>query len=228
MRAFRPVAVAAPSSGSRRESLASRARRVAWVASALCVLAWPAQAAAAAAVYKVDPDHSSVNFTIRHFVSNVPGRFGDFDGTISYDAENPAASSVVLNVRAASIDTDNADRDKHLKSADFFDVEKIPALTFTSTGVKKVDADTLEVTGDLSIHGVTKRVTVPVELLGTVMTSRGEKAGFETSFKVNRKDFGIVWNRALDTGGVMLGDDVKIGIAIEANRQSAEAPKPGR
>jgi polyisoprenoid-binding protein YceI len=204
---------------------------VATACLAIGSLALPAPAAAAPVVYNVDTGHSAVSFTIRHFVTNVPGRFGDFDGKIVHDPDNPAASRVELNVRAASIDTDNADRDKHLRSADFFDAEKFPALTFVSTGVKKVDADTMEVTGDLSIHGVTKRVTIPVDFLGTVKTSRGEKAGFETAFTVNRKDYGIIWNRALDAGGAMLGDDVKVVIAIEANREAApaaEAPKPGR
>jgi polyisoprenoid-binding protein YceI len=127
-------------------------------------------------------------------------------------------------VQAASIDTDNADRDNHLKSPDFFDVQKFPSLTFTSTEVKPKDADTWDVTGDLTIHGVTKRVTIPVELLGTVATPQGEKAGFETSFTVNRKDYGIVWNRVLDAGGSILGDDVKINVAVEANRQGAAKP----
>lgn len=194
-------------------------------ALALALLA-PALALADTAVYKVDTDHSGVSFTIRHFVSNVPGRFKDFDGAIKYDKQNPAASSVELTVQAASIDTDNDDRDNDLRSPNFFDVAKFPTLTFTSTGVKPKDADTLEVTGDLTIHGVTKRVTVPVEILGTIATPRGEKAGFETSFTVNRKDYGIVWNRVLDTGGAMLGDDVKINIAIEANKQGA--PKAGK
>jgi polyisoprenoid-binding protein YceI len=194
-------------------------------ALALALLA-PALALAGAAVYKVDTDHSGVGFTIRHFVSNVPGRFKDFDGTLKYDKQNPAASSVELTVQAASIDTDNDDRDNDLRSPNFFDVAKFPTLTFASTSVKPKDADTLEVTGDLTIHGVTKRVTVPVEILGTVATPRGEKAGFETSFTVNRKDYGIVWNRVLDSGGAMLGDDVKINIAIEANKQGA--PKAGK
>jgi polyisoprenoid-binding protein YceI len=189
-------------------------------------MAWPGLAAAAPVAYKVDPAHSAVGFTIRHFVSNVPGRFGDFDGTITYDAQNPAASSVALNVRSASIDTDNDDRDKHLKSPDFFDVEKFTALTFASTAVKTLDADTLEVTGDLTIRGVTKRITLPVELLGTMKGPRGgEKAGFEAGFTVNRKDFGVVWNRVLDTGGAVLGDDVKIHIAIEADAPAS--PPPG-
>ena len=188
----------------------------------LLALALPVLAAAEPAVYKVDPDHSGVSFTIRHFVSNVPGRFKDFDGTIRYDKQNPAASSVNFTVQAASIDTANDDRDKHLRGPDFFDVEKFPTLTFSSTEVKPKDADTLEVTGDLTLHGVSKKVTIPVEVLGTLAGPRGEKAGFETSFTLNRKDYGVLWNRVLDAGGTILGDDVKVNISIEADRQEAE------
>ena len=191
---------------------------------ALCLaLVLPTLAAADSAVYKVDPDHSGVSFSIRHFVSNVRGRFKEFDGVIKYDKANPAASSVSFTVQAKSIDTDNDDRDNHLRSPDFFDAEKFPTWTFTSTSVKAVDADTLEVTGDMTIKGVTRKMTIPVDVLGSVKTPRGEKAGFETSFKVDRKEYGITWNRALDTGGAILGDDVKISISIEADRQ-AEQP----
>lgn len=185
----------------------------------------PALAAAEVAVYKVDPDHSGVGFTIRHFVTNVPGRFKDFDGAIKYDKQNPAASTVSFTIQAASIDTDNADRDNHLRGEDFFDVQKFPTITFSSTSVKAVDADTLEVTGDLTMHGVTKKVTVPVEVFGSMKTPRGEKAGFETAFKVDRKEYGITWNRALDAGGAVLGDDVKITIAVEADRQAEQPAK---
>ena len=180
----------------------------------------PALASADPVVYKVDPDHSGVGFTIRHFVSNVSGRFQDFDGVVKYDKANPAASSVSFTVQAKSIDTANSDRDNHLRSPDFFDVEKFPTWTFTSTSVKAVDADTLEVTGDMTIKGVTRKVTIPVDVLGSVKTPRGEKAGFETSFKLDRKEYGITWNRALDTGGAILGDDVKINISVESDRQA--------
>ncbi|MDP9122898.1 MAG: YceI family protein [Acidobacteriota bacterium] len=173
--------------------------------------------------YKVDADHSSIGFSIRHFVSDVDGRFKDFDGMVRYDKQNPAASSVQLNVRAASINTDNNDRDNHLRSPDFFDVQKFPAWTFTSTSVAVKDANTLNVTGDLTIHGVTKRVTLPVSVLGSVKVPKGEKAGFKTSFTVDRKDYGVVWNRALEGGGAMLGDEVTISIKIEANREAAAA-----
>jgi polyisoprenoid-binding protein YceI len=175
------------------------------------------------AVYKVDPDHSGVAFSIRHFVSNVPGRFRDFDGSIRYDKLSPGISSVEFTARVASIDTGNNDRDEHLRSADFFDAQKFPTVTFTSSEVKAVDADTLEVTGDLTMHGVTKRITIPVEVLGTVKTPNGEKAGFQALFTVNRKDFGITWNRVLDAGGTVLGEDVKIDVEIEGNRQVVPA-----
>ena len=147
--------------------------RKALVQALSLALLLPAFAAADPVVYKVDPDHSGVGFTIRHFVSNVSGRFKDFDGVIKYDKANPAASSVSFTVQAKSIDTDNDDRDNHLRSPDFFDAEKFPTLTFTSTSVKAVDADTLEVTGDMTIKGVTKKVTIPVDILGSVKTPRG-------------------------------------------------------
>ncbi|HEX7183499.1 MAG TPA: YceI family protein [Thermoanaerobaculia bacterium] len=187
-------------------------------------LSLPVLASAAPVVYKVDTAHSGVGFTIRHFVSNTPGRFRDFDGTIKYDKQNPAASSVEFTVRTDSIDTDNDDRDKHLKSPDFFDAPKFPTMTFTSTAVKAKDADTLEVTGDLTMHGVTKRVTIPVEVLGTAKTPQGEKAGFETSFTVNRKEYGLEWNRVVE-GTSVLSDDVKVNIQIEANREAAAPAK---
>ncbi len=183
----------------------------------------PALAAAEPVTYKVDTDHSGVGFSIRHFVSNVSGRFRDFDGVIKYDKANPAASSVEFTVKTASIDTSNNDRDEHLRTKDFFDAQKFPTLTFTSTKVVAKDANTLDVTGNLTMHGVTKPITFPVSVLGMVKTPKGEKAGFETNFKVDRKEYGITWNNVMDSGPV-LGDDVKVNIEIEANRQEA-APK---
>lgn len=184
----------------------------------------PALAGAEPVAYKVDSDHSGVSFTIRHFVTNVAGRFHDFTGVVKYDRQNPAASSVEFTVQAASIATDNNDRDNHLRTPDFFDVAKFPTWTFVSTKVAPKGTDALEVTGDLTIKGVTKRVTLPIQVLGTVKTPKGEKAGFETAFTIDRKDYGIEWNRVLDTGGAMLGNDVKINIALEANKQAPPAP----
>ena len=193
-------------------------RSKAFIQALSLALLLPALAAAEVAVYKVDAGHSGVNFTIRHFVTNTPGRFKDFDGTIKYDKQSPAASSVEFTIKTPSIDTDNDDRDNHLRGGDFFEVEKFPTMTFVSKKVAAKDADTLEVTGDLTIKGVTKPITIPVDVLGTAKTPNGEKAGFETSFTVNRKDYGINWNRVMDSGAV-LGDDVKVTISIEANRQ---------
>ncbi|HVR96285.1 MAG TPA: YceI family protein [Thermoanaerobaculia bacterium] len=202
-------------------------RKISMSALALGLLL-PALAFAEPLTYKVDTSHSGVNFTIRHFVSNVSGRFKDFDGTVKYDKQNPAASSVNFTVRAASIDTGNDDRDEHLRSPDFFNVQKNPTWSFSSTEVKAKDANTLDVTGDLTLNGVTKKVTIPVQVLGSMKTPRGEKAGFETSFTVNRKDYGVVWNRVLDAGGTVLGDDVKIVISVEADSQAPAPAKPGK
>jgi polyisoprenoid-binding protein YceI len=190
----------------------------------ILVLLLPAPARAEPTVYKVDGDHSGVNFSIRHFVTNVSGRFRDFDGVIRYDKLNPAASSVELTVKAASIDTASNDRDEDLRSKKFFDVQTYPTLTFTSTRVAAKDAATLEVTGNLTLHGVTRQITLPVTVLGTMQAPRGEKAGFETSFTVDRKEYGITWNNVLDSGP-MLGDQVRIHIDIEAN---SVAPKPAK
>ena len=184
----------------------------------------PALAAAGPVAYKADPVHSKVGFTIRHFVSHVDGRFRDFDGQIRYDAQNPTNSTVQFTVQAASIFTDNEDRDKHLKSPDFFDAAKFPALSFASTKVVAKGANAFDVTGNLTIHGVTKTVTVPASFLGTVKMQKGEKAGFQASFTLNRLDYGVSWNRAIEGGGAMLGDDVTVNIDIEANRQQAAAP----
>jgi polyisoprenoid-binding protein YceI len=184
----------------------------------------PALAAAEPVAYKADPVHSTIGFTIRHFVSDVDGRFRDFEGVIKYDAQNPANSSVQFTVQAASIATENDDRDKHLKSPDFFDAAKFPTLAFTSTKVAAKGANAFDVTGNLTMHGVTKVVTIPATFRGTVQVQKGEKAGFQSSFTVNRLDYGVAWNRAIEGGGAMLGDEVTINVKIEANRQAAAAP----
>lgn len=179
----------------------------------------------AADTWIIDKGHSDVSFKVRHFVSNTTGRFGDFEGTIVADAEKPQASTVEFKIKSASIDTDNADRDKHLRSADFFDAEKFPELTFKSTKVQPAGTNKFNVTGDLSIHGVTKQVTLPVTFLGSMKLPNGsEKGGFETSTVLNRKDYGLMWNRAIESGGFLLGDDVTITINLEVNRKKPEPP----
>jgi len=201
--------------------------------TALAAPAAQAQAAAAKAsgprTFNIDRNHSSFGFRIRHLVSNVNGRFKDFAGTITYDPAKPENSSVDVTVQATSIDTDTPRRDDDLRSDNFFDVAKYPTLTFKSVSIQKKSASELTLTGDLTMHGVTKRITVPVDVLGTMPFRGGEKAGFSTTFEVNRKDYGITWNRALDNGGALLGDDVKVTINLETGWEPpkpAEAPSP--
>lgn len=188
----------------------------------LLPVAWRS-AAAQPAAYKADPVHSKVGFSIRHLVSDVDGRFKDFDGTIKYDAQHPADSGVQFTVQAASINTGNDDRDKHLKSPDFFDVAKFPTLSFTSAKVVAKGNNTFDVTGNLTIRGVTKTITIPAKFRGEMKSPMGERAGFESSFTINRLDYGVAWNRAIEGGGSILGDEVKIDVKIEANRAAAAA-----
>ena len=181
--------------------------------------------AVAQEAYKIDAAHSEVGFKVRHILSKTAGRFSKFDGVITVNAKEMAKSSVDVTIDAKSISTDNASRDKHLNSADFFDTEKFPTLTFKSTGVADKGNGQLEVTGDFTMHGVTKRITVPVVALGATKDPWGNtRGGWEASFKVNRKDFGIVWNKVLDNGSGMLGDDVEISLNFEGVKQ-AEAKK---
>jgi polyisoprenoid-binding protein YceI len=180
----------------------------------------------AAETYDVDASHSEVSFQVRHLVTNVRGRFNDFDGTINLDPANLEKSKVEFRVKAASIDTANEDRDKHLRAEDFFHAEKYPEITFKSTSIKKTGKDTYAVTGDFTMRGVTRRITLPVTYLGTARDPWGnDKAGFETAATLDRKDYGITWNKAVDNGGVILGDDVKIAINLEANKAKPDAKK---
>jgi len=172
---------------------------------------------AAPDAFTVDPKHSGAEFKIRHLMSNVGGKFTDFAGSASLDKANPAASSVEFTIQTASIDTATTDRDKHLKSVDFFDVEKFPTITFKSTKITPTQTkDTYDVTGDFTLHGVTKQVTIPVAFLGFGKDPWGnERAGFELNTTLNRKDYGMNWNKTLDQGGYLLADDVRININLE-------------
>ena len=175
-------------------------------------------------IYTVDKAHSEVGFRVRHFVTKVPGRFDDFSGTITMVPGKPQASSVEFTIKATSVNTANEMRDNHLKTADFFDAVKYPDITFKSTKIVPVDADTFNVTGNFTMRGVTKEITIPVDYAGSMTDARGtQKAGFSLATKLNRKEYGILWNQTLDAGGVMLGDDVEITINIEANKKKAEA-----
>jgi len=191
----------------------------------LTLLLVATQALAAPQTYEIDPVHSRVEFTIRHMFSKVTGNFGAFKGTISYDAATPATSSVSVEIDASSIDTNNERRDGHLKSPDFFDVAKYPALTFTSTKVTPVSEGKFKVEGNLTMHGVTKPAVLDAAFLGAGPGLDGvTRAGFEGTTKVDRKDFGIVWNKALDQASTLLGDDVLINLEIEAVGPTPGAP----
>jgi polyisoprenoid-binding protein YceI len=172
--------------------------------------------------FAIDKLHSEATFQVRHLVTKVRGRFSDFAGTIQFDEARPEQGSVQFTVQAASIDTNAADRDVHLRSEDFFHVEKFPTITFASTRIVAKGANEFNVTGALTIRGVTKEVTLPVAYLGRQKDPWGnEKAGFETEITINRKDFGLLWNAGLETGGFLVGDDVKISISIQAAAQQA-------
>lgn len=178
-----------------------------------------------AAMYEIDPDHSQVGFKIRHLVSKVPGHFKKFSGVISYEPGKPESWKVEAKIDPASIDTANERRDNHLRAPDFFDVAKCPDMSFKSTKVTDAAANSAKVHGDLTMHCVTKPVVLDLEIGGTGKDPWGnERAGFTARGKVMRKDFNISWNKALDNGGVLLGEDVDVTIEIEATLAKA-APK---
>ena len=178
----------------------------------------------AAEPFVVDKAHSEANFQVRHLVSRVSGKFDDFSGAISVDRANPAASSVEFNIKTTSIDTGNDNRDKDLRGANFFEVEKFPEISFKSTSIKASGKkDVYDVTGTFTMHGVTKTVTLPVEFLGFIKDPwGGERAGFTTHMTLNRKDYGINWNKTLDNGGTLLSDDVDITVNIEAAKSKKD------
>lgn len=177
------------------------------------------QTATAATVWTIDPSHSAVEFSVKHMMfATSRGRFSEVQGTIALDNENVADSTVEVEIAAASVDTRDAKRDEHLKSADFFDVEQFPALIFKSTQVESAGDSDLKVTGDLTIHGVTKEVVLHTERNGQGANPWGQGViSYSAHTKINRKDFGLNWNAALESGGVLVSDEVKIAIEIEAN-----------
>ena len=176
-----------------------------------------AGAAHSADKYMIDAVHSYVGFSVRHLViSNVKGNFSDFSGTITVDGADPGKSAVDVTIKAASIDTDNDGRDTHLKSADFFDVQKYPDITFQSTKVEKTDAG-YTLYGKLTMHGKTNDVIIPFQFNGKIKDPQGaERIAFEGQTSLSRSAYDITWNKALETGGVVVGDEVKIDLQIEA------------
>ncbi len=168
------------------------------------------------ATYSVDPDHSSVSFKVRHLVSKTQGQFNKFEGTFDFEPGKPETWSASGTIQTDSIDTNVAGRDKHLKNEDFFDVEKYPAIEFRTTAVKDATETAAKVEGTLKMHGVEKPIVLDVTIGGVAQDPWGNtRAAFTAVTKINRKDFGINWNKTLDAGGVMLGEDVEITLEIE-------------
>ena len=204
-------------------------RKLASVSLLALSLAFATAVSAAPATWTIDPNHSEVAFSVRHIFSRVPGNFGKFTGTFVYDPQKPENSTVQADIDASSINTRNDKRDNHLRSEDFFYVEKFPTLTFQSTKVTATGDKKLKVDGNLTMRGVTKPVTLDVTFLGSGPTMGGEsRSGFEAVTTVNRKDFGILWNKTLDQGGTLLGDDVEIKLNVEGvirPDQPASPPK---
>ncbi|MFB7211463.1 YceI family protein [Streptomyces sp. NPDC056255] len=173
--------------------------------------------------YTIDPAHSSIGFTVRHaMVTNVRGSFGEHEGTLKLDGSNPANSTASIDVKIASVDTGIADRDGHLVSGDFFDAEKFPLMTFRSTQAEQLGGDTYRVTGDLTIKDVTRPLSIDLEFNGSATDVYGnERVGFEGSTNILRSDWGLTWNAALETGGVMVSDKVKLSFDISAIKSAA-------
>ena len=173
--------------------------------------------AIAVKTFAIDKAHSEATFQVRHLVTRVRGHFTDLGGAIAFNEASPEQSSVTFTIQAASIDTGTPDRDAHLRSADFFHVDEHPTITFTSTAIRARGGNEFDVTGDLTMRGVTRRITLPVTFLGTAKDPWGnQKIGFETETTINRKDYGLTWNAALETGGFLVGDEVKISVSIQA------------
>ena len=195
-----------------------RSRLSLWLALAALVATAPhALAADPPATFTVDPAHTSVTFRVRHLLTKVEGTFRSVSGAVTGDPKDPAHASVEFSIEAASIDTRNDQRDDHLRSSDFFDVEKYPEITFKSTKIAPKGGELYDVTGQFAMHGVTKEITVPVTFAGTIKDPWGNtRAGFSAALTLNRKDYGINWNKTLDQGGLLLGDDVEISIDIQA------------
>ncbi len=170
----------------------------------------------------VDPAHSNVGFSIKHLmIATVRGSFTQVNGTVKVDETDPTTAEIDITIPTASVTTRDEKRDGHLRSPDFFDVERFPNMTFRSKRVERASGDRFRVIGDLTIRDVTKEVALDVELAGRAKDPWGnEKAGFEATTKINRSDYGLTWNAALETGGVLVGDEVKISIEAELQKQA--------
>ncbi len=176
-----------------------------------------------AANYKIDADHSSVGFKIKHLaISSVNGRFTDFSGTFSFDPTNIAASKAEAKIGIKSINTEQKKRDDHLRGADFFDVAKFPEMSFSTTKIEAVSTNQFKAHGDLTIRGVTKPVVLDITYQGAAKDPwGGERAAFVATTKLGRKDFGLAYNKVLETGGLLIGEEVDVSIEIEGVKQAS-------
>jgi len=179
-------------------------------------------------IWAIDGAHSSIGFTVRHMVvSKVRGRFTRWTGTIAMDERDPTRAAVEIAIEPASVDTGVEQRDNHLRSPDFFDVERHPAMTFRSTRIERVRDGEYRVTGDLTMHGVTRPVALDVEFAGSAKDPwGGVRAGFSARASLDRKDFGLTYNQLLETGGVLVGERVDLDIEVEAVKQTAPVAEP--
>ena len=175
--------------------------------------------------YQLDPAHTRLGFTARHaMVTTVRGSFGEFEGSAHLDFADPTRSTATLRIKTASITTGQEQRDGHLRSADFFDAETYPEIVFTSTGVEQVDEDTFKLLGDLTVKDVTRPVTIEFTYNGTARDPFGNlRAGFEGRTTINRKDWGLSWNAALETGGFLVSDKIKLELDVSAIKVPANA-----
>lgn len=173
--------------------------------------------------YTLDPEHSRLGFVARHaMVTKVRGSFNDFEGTVSVDGENPEQSSARVTIKTGSIDTRNEQRDGHLRTNDFLDVEKYPEITFVSTGIRQTGETTFDVTGDLTIKDVTKSVTIPFEYQGSATDPFGNfRVGFDGQITIDRKDFNVTWNAPLEAGGVLVSEKVVLEFEISAIKKTS-------
>ncbi|MEW2084375.1 YceI family protein [Streptomyces sp. NPDC005283] len=175
--------------------------------------------------YSIDPAHSSIGFTVRHaMVTNVRGSFGDFSGSLQLNGTDPHHSTAEIDVKISSVDTGIADRDGHLRSGDFFEAEKYPLMTFRSTHAEQLGGDSYRITGDLTIKDVTRPLAIDLEFNGSATDVYGnERVGFEGSAEILRSDWGLTWNAALETGGVMVSDKVRLSFDISAIKAAPQA-----
>ncbi|QIP84468.1 YceI family protein [Streptomyces sp. Tu 2975] len=181
--------------------------------------------AALSGEYTIDPAHTSIGFTVRHaMVTNVRGSFGEYEGTLVLDGTEPARSSATIDVAITSVDTGIADRDGHLRSGDFFDADKFPKMTFRSTGAEQLGGDKYRISGDLTIKDVTRPIAIDLDFQGSATDVYGnERVGFEGGTEILRSDWGLTWNAALEAGGVMVSDKVKLNFDISAIKSAAPA-----